>query len=250
MINTEGKFYNIFMGGLAVIVVIATLFEITVNLSSLAIQIINLINLVIWIIFVGDYFYRFKISKDKKSFILNNKIDLISILPLNSLFKALRVFKIGKILKIFKVFRTMIFFTRVKSSFEKFIKTNNFHYVLYFTVTTVLLGATGISIVEKMNLKDSLWWSFVTTTTVGYGDISPETSIGRIIAVILMVVGIGFIGMLTGTISTFFIRNVDKKSSYKEKVINDIKEQLDNIDELTNKDIEDINRVLKALIEK
>lgn len=250
MINTEGKFYNIFIGGLAIIVAMITWIEITMDLSSRVIQISNILNSVIWVIFVSDYFYRFKISENKKVFILNNKIDLISIIPVNTLFKALRIFKIGKVLKLFKVFRTMIFFSRIKTSFEKFIRTNNFHYVLYSTIMIVFLGATGISIVEKMNLSDSLWWSFVTATTVGYGDISPETSIGRIIAAILMIVGIGFIGMLTGTIATFFIKNIDKKCSYKEKVIEDIKNQLDNIDELTYEDIKDINNVLEALIKK
>jgi len=55
------------------------------------------------------------------------------------------------------------------------------------------------------SFDDALWWSFVTATTVGYGDISPVTTPGRIIAAILMLTGIGFIGMLTGVISTFFI---------------------------------------------
>lgn len=248
--NTEGKAYNISMGFLSIIVVIMTLIEITMDLSIVYIQTLNILNLIIWIIFVSDYIYRFKISENKRIFILNNKIDLISIIPLNELFKVLRIFRIGKIFRMVKVFRMMIFFTRTKTSFEKFIKTNNFHYVLYVTITIIFLGATAISIVEKMNLSDSLWWSFVTTTTVGYGDISPETSIGRIIAAILMLVGIGFIGMLTGTIATFFIKNIEEKNSYKERVIMDIKEQLDNIDELSNEDIEDINKVLKALIKK
>jgi len=50
----------------------------------------------------------------------------------------------------------------------------------------------------------------VTTTTVGYGDISPHTAIGKLIAVLLMIIGIGFISMLTGTISTYFIGRAKK----------------------------------------
>ena len=56
----------------------------------------------------------------------------------------------------------------------------------------------------------------MTTTTVGYGDISPETMPGRIIAVILMIFGIGFIGMLTGTMTTFFTRKVTAKTKSDE----------------------------------
>ncbi|MGL5416096.1 MAG: potassium channel family protein [Clostridium sp.] len=250
IVNVEGKYYNLLMGSLAIIVVITTIIEINSSLSGLEAQIISFLNSAIWIIFVGDYVYRFVQSDSKKRFLLNNKIDLISIIPLNEVFKTLRILKIGKMLKLLKVFRTMIFFSRFKKSFGKFIKTNNFHLVLYATIIIVFLGTIGISLVEKMSLSDSLWWSFVTTTTVGYGDISPTTDLGRIIAGALMILGIGFIGMLTGTIATFFIKSIDTTLSYKQNVIEDIKERLDNIDELTKEDLKDINKVLEALIEE
>ena len=68
---------------------------------------------------------------------------------------------------------------------------------------------------EKMPFSDALWWSFVTCTTVGYGDLSPETTIGRVTAVILMMFGIGFLGMLTGSITTFFTNRIKTKSETK-----------------------------------
>lgn len=63
-----------------------------------------------------------------------------------------------------------------------------------------------ISVVGFAITADALWWSIVTCTTVGYGDISPSTLPGRIIAVFLMIVGIGLISMLTGTITTYFTK--------------------------------------------
>jgi voltage-gated potassium channel len=48
---------------------------------------------------------------------------------------------------------------------------------------------------------DALWWSIVTTTTVGYGDLYPETTIGRIIASILIFVGIELIGLVMGMVT-------------------------------------------------
>jgi Ion channel. len=52
---------------------------------------------------------------------------------------------------------------------------------------------------------DALWWSFVTITTVGYGDIAPLTTGGRITGIIVMVFGIGILGMFTATIASAFV---------------------------------------------
>jgi voltage-gated potassium channel len=59
--------------------------------------------------------------------------------------------------------------------------------------------------------------------------------------------GIGFIGMLTGTISTYFIKSTNAKTSYKVELIENIKAKLDNFDELTFSDIDEIRNVLFAL---
>ena len=62
-----------------------------------------------------------------------------------------------------------------------------------------------------------------------------------------MLVGIGFIGMLTGTIATYFLGSIDKPKDYKQEVINNIKNKLDNFDTLSDEDIKDMFNVLKSL---
>ena len=104
-----------------------------------------------------------------------------------------------------------------------------------------------MSYLENMDIGDSIWWSFVTTTSVGYGDIYPTTNLGRLIAVLLMITGLGFVGMLSGTIATYFLAEKKGKNSYRGSVIEDIKDKLDKFDDLSSEELDDICLVLKSL---
>ena len=90
------------------------------------------------------------------------------------------------------------------------LRHRRFHYLLLATAVIVTLGAICIYSVEHgtnksiATLDDAFWWAIVTTTTVGYGDVSPVTGEGRVVAVVLMLLGIGFLGVLTATITSFF----------------------------------------------
>ena len=55
-------------------------------------------------------------------------------------------------------------------------------------------------------IGDGLWWAIQTVTTVGYGDLVPASTVGRLVAALVMVVGIGFISVLTATIASFLVR--------------------------------------------
>ena len=108
------------------------------------------------------------------------------------------------------------------------------------------MGAIAISYIDNMDIGDAFWWSFVTTTTVGYGDIAPQSFGGRIVAVFLMLIGIGFLSTLTSTISTFFI-NGNETSSYRNETIDQIILKLKNFQDLTVDELHDMHEVLVSL---
>tara|TARA_Y100001970_G_scaffold236746_1_gene296716 strand:- start:1633 stop:2730 length:1098 start_codon:yes stop_codon:yes gene_type:complete len=93
--------------------------------------------------------------------------------------------------------------------FEK-IKSNNLAKVVSGILLIWILGGIAISYIEDGdfdNIGNSLWWAIVTMTTVGYGDMSPESSIGRVLAIVIMFCGISLIAIVTGTISSIFTAN-------------------------------------------
>jgi voltage-gated potassium channel len=79
---------------------------------------------------------------------------------------------------------------------------------------------------------DALWWAVVTVTTVGYGDRFPVTDLGRAVAVVLMLVGIGLIGVLTATVASFFVQeHTDANKDQLQAAHEDLGARLSTMDD-------------------
>lgn len=158
----------------------------------------SIIDLVIWGVFVIDYSWRFFITKRKWRFILENIFDLLTILPLA---------RLTKLLKLTRLLRIIGLTGKLERKISRFLRTNGLIYILYVNIFIVLVGSSILSVVEEKSFSDSLWWALVTVTTVGYGDIVPVSLFGKWLAVLLMLVGIGTIGMLTSALTNFFVKD-------------------------------------------
>ncbi len=102
----------------------------------------------------------------------------------------------------------MLAFFQIFKNMANQLAAENLHRVILVLVALILLGSTAFMLCEpNLGFMDSLWWSIVTVTTVGYGDISPATLGGRLVGVLLMMMGIGFLGILTATIAGIFVEN-------------------------------------------
>jgi voltage-gated potassium channel len=203
------KLYNITIAILSIVSIALAILDLC-GIISFTLQPYKAIDLMILIFFAADYIVRFILSKERKKFFKENIFDLIAIIPFNSIFSAFRIFRLFRIMKLTRltkltrVVKAAAFFGILKKKLNDLLNTNGFIYVLYTDVALIIVSSAIMTLVEKMKFQDALWWSIVTCTTVGYGDISPKTGIGRVLAVILMIFGVGFIGMLTGTITTYF----------------------------------------------
>lgn len=76
------------------------------------------------------------------------------------------------------------------------------------TLSVTIVGGVLIHFTDRKNfpnIGDSLWWAVQTVTTVGYGDLVPTSASGRVVAALVMVIGIGFLTVITAAITSTFI---------------------------------------------
>lgn len=226
--------YDALMIGLALLVVALLLVEDTGWART--------VNLVIWGVFVADYVGRLLLSTDKKAFFRANIVELIAIIPADQ-FRALRL------LRVLRLLRAVSVLSRVLHDLRGIRDTNGLGWVLLVTFGVISASAGTVRFLEPSitTWSDAFWWATVTATTVGYGDISPESAAGRVVAVVLMIVGIGTIGMLTASIATYFLGGVTKQSSPH---IQHLQNLLTNWDELAPDDRRAAARLLAALAQE
>ena len=80
-------------------------------------------------------------------------------------------------------------------------------YFFLIPLVVVCIGTTGFMVIEKLSFLDSLYFTIATIATVGYGDIYPVTSAGKIFVIVIIVIGIGtFLAMVTGLTQVFLQR--------------------------------------------
>ena len=170
---------------------------------------------IIYGLFAADYLIRLFLAEDRRDFAKKNIFDLIALIPFSALFRAFRLARFARVLRLL---RLAAVFGRGLAKVRSFLNVNGFKYVLSLTGLAILVSAFAMTYVEGIRFGDALWWAFVTATTVGYGDLSPATGTGRVIAAILMVVGIGLIGSLTSSITSFFLNKRVKAPYSSERV--------------------------------
>jgi voltage-gated potassium channel len=82
------------------------------------------------------------------------------------------------------------------------------------TLSMTIIGGVLIHFADKKNfpdIGDGLWWAIQTVTTVGYGDLVPTSTTGRLVASLVMLVGIGFLTVITATITSTFIESARRR---------------------------------------
>lgn len=242
--KTQHKIYDFVMGALACAAVILIIIELSGGLNVWQ----NTLSDIILGIFVADYAIRFFVADNKKKFVRENICDLLAILPFHIVFRSFRLVHLGRWIKYVKIPRMLAFLYRPFKKAVVFLNINGFKYILLMTSVIILIGGVLIHFAEDMSISDGIWWAFVTATTVGYGDISPNSLYGRLIAMVLMLVGIGLIGSVTSTLTSYFLKK--DRQNVESRTIQMIQEELEHFSELSEEDVDRICVILKGLKQK
>lgn len=166
------------------------------------------------VLFTIEYALRI-VSVEKKSgyiFSFYGIVDLLAILPtyISILIPGSEYFMVIRVLWVLRIFRVLKFtqyLVEVEQLKKALAASRRKISVFIFTVVTitVIVGSLMYLIEGKENgftsIPTSIYWAIVTLTTVGYGDISPQTSLGQLISTMIMILGYGIIAVPTGIVS-------------------------------------------------
>lgn len=178
------------------------------------------------ILFTIEYILRIIIIERKWKYIFSplGIIDFLSILPaflgiVYASYQFLMVLRSLRILRIFKIFQVKGFLNA--GNFISQALYNSYRKILIFMMFIVLLViiiGSLMYIIEGEtpgfeSIPNSIYWAVVTITTVGYGDISPMTSLGKFLSVLVMICGYSIIAVPTGIVTAEMSRNREMKES-------------------------------------
>ncbi|MDO8999173.1 MAG: ion transporter [Bacteroidota bacterium] len=212
-------FLNLLILLLSFYVLIALLVDTLFKLPPEISKLLNYIDNIICIVFLLDFSIRFRKAENKLAFMKWGWIDLIASIPTFDFMRAGRLLRVIRLIRLFRAYRS-----------AKHIVQHVFKNKIQGTLTSVAIIAvlmllfSSIAILQfetepESNIKtaeDAIWWSYVTITTVGYGDKYPVTTEGRVIAVILITVGVGLFGTFTAFVSSWFVKSNQQISEREE----------------------------------
>lgn len=182
-------------------------------------NIVGKIEISVTLFFTLEYFLRLIAANKPVKYALSfyGLIDLLTWLPLfifGDVNLAIRLLRVMRLLKLIRYLRALHLFL---SSLEDTI--DSLLVVACAILIIILIAGNVIHAIEPETFPDAFigsWWGLVTMTTVGYGDMVPQTGVGKVIAAVLMITGITMIAMLTATISVKIagVINNDKENEF------------------------------------
>jgi len=209
-------------------------------------------------IFLDFIIFRIKhgVIEAKWQFLRDNWAYVVSIFPLTFIaFNLYHLFSLSAIIALIGLIRIYALITvLIKSArnVRKYPSKTKLDYATFVIIVVLIVGSYIFFITEKginpevPNYESAMWFAIVSMATVGYGDIVPATLTGRIIAVIFILTGMGYVSLVTATLAYSFIdlfrkesrkagENLQKRTDIYNEKIDELLEKVDKIDKKVDK---------------
>lgn len=197
-------------------------------------------NWVIWSAFLAEVLIMLAVVSDRAAWVRRHPIELAIVVltpPFApALLQGLRGFRLLRLVRLLVLIRAV-------GSARRLFSLDGLRWATVIWLIMILGGGAAFTAVEKnqaLTTWDGVWWALTTATTVGYGDLYPETTYGRLIAVVVMVGGIGLVALVTGAIAERFLRvdvealssELDADDAAIEAELRDVQARLRSLEEL------------------
>lgn len=219
--SSLGKSYDVILIIIIILSVILVMFESMKNVYRTHQDLINILEYIFTVYFTIDYLLRLYSTPNKKKYIFSfyGIIDFLATFPLyftgifsaSKYFFVIRTFRLIGIFRVFKLFSFLqegnFLLRSIRLSTPKIIVFFLFLLILVISIGTIMFmveanyPGTGFD-----DIPNSIYWAIVTMTTVGYGDITPHTPLGRFLAAFVMLLGYTIIAVPTGIVSATMIK--------------------------------------------
>lgn len=190
------------------------------------------LNWIIWLLFLGEAVLMLSLVADRLQWLRRHPLEvLIVVLTPPFLPAAFGALRLVRALRLLRVVRAVV-------SLKRLLSLEGLKYAGLLTLALVLLGGVAFARVEEeqgLSAWDGVWWAVTTVTTVGYGDISPQTDSGRLLAMGIMIVGIGFVAMITAAAAEYFVNaklERQQEETTNAELMAELRSLRDRIDEL------------------
>ena len=198
-------------------------------------------NWIIWIGFAAELAFVLKVAPRRKAALRAHWLDVVIVVLTAPFLPALLNFlRATRAVRLLRLLRLAALGTRALAAQRLLTTRKGFRYIALATVLLVMVTGIAMSVADREEFSSpwvGMWWAITTVTTVGYGDYAPHTALGRVIAALLMITGIGFLSLLTAAIASTFV------SQDSEEEVSDVAEVLAALQRIEER----LDRVERAL---
>lgn len=226
----KGKLFDIVLIGSIILSVLLVILESMHIFPHSAYLVLRVLEYLLTLFFTFEYLARIYCLKEPRKYIFSffGIVDLLATLPVYLGFvfhdsHYLLVIRAFRLIRVFRIFKLFLFINEGNLLLRSlWISAPKIFIFFFFVLILVTSMGTVMYMIEGTqpgsdfnNIPNSIYWAIVTMTTVGYGDITPETPLGRFLSAVIMLIGYTIIAVPTGIVSATMVSEHKKQEKRK-----------------------------------